>query len=86
MLQLKDFGGGRSVGGEGMSWDGKILKELEGLPGGRAWFAITLLFGGRHLRFRADWDPRSNVVGGEDGEVADKGRRSLPPRSTTRTV
>jgi hypothetical protein len=28
-----------------MSWDGKILKELEGLPGGRAWFAITLLSG-----------------------------------------
>ena len=41
MLQLKDLWG-RSVGEKVVAWDGKILKELEGLPGGRAWFAGTL--------------------------------------------
>jgi hypothetical protein len=33
----------RIVGEKGMVWDEKILKELEGLPGGRACVAGTLL-------------------------------------------
>ena len=35
MLQLKDLLR-RSVGEKVTGWDGKILEELEGLPGGRA--------------------------------------------------
>ena len=35
MLQLKDLRG-RSVGEKVTVWDGKILEELEGLPGERA--------------------------------------------------
>jgi len=38
VLPLKDLCG-RSVGEKVTGWDGKILEELEGLPGGRAWFA-----------------------------------------------
>jgi hypothetical protein len=38
VLQLKDLRGG-SVGERVTDWDRKILEELEGLRGGRAWFA-----------------------------------------------
>ncbi len=42
MLQLKDLWG-RGVGEKVTAWDGKILKELEGLAGGREWFAGIVL-------------------------------------------
>ena len=38
MLQLKGLRG-RTVGEKVTGRDGKILEELEGLPGGGAWFA-----------------------------------------------
>ena len=45
MLQLKNLCG-RSAVEEVTTWDEKILKELEGLSGGKAWFAGTLLVQG----------------------------------------
>jgi len=42
VLPLKDLWG-RAVGEKVTGWGGEILKELGGLPGGRAWFAGTLL-------------------------------------------
>lgn len=42
MLPIKDLRP-RGVGEKVMVWDGKILEELEGLPGGRPWEAGTLL-------------------------------------------
>ena len=38
MLPIKDLRG-RSVGDKVTGRDGKTLEELEGLPGGRAWFS-----------------------------------------------
>ena len=35
---LRDTGSGKKA----IGWDGEILKELRGLPGGRAWFAGDL--------------------------------------------
>ena len=39
-MQLKDLGG-RTVGEKVTVWDGKVVRELEGLPVGRACFAGT---------------------------------------------
>ena len=51
MLPLKDLRG-RGVGEKVTGWDGKILEELEGLPGGRASFGCAFLPTG--LRRRKD--------------------------------
>jgi len=55
-MPLKDLRG-RGVGKKVTGWDGKILRELEGLPGpsrlwvnGRAWFAGHLLSDSRNLQ------------------------------------
>jgi len=45
VLQLKNLCG-RSAVEEVTTWDEKILKELEGLSGRKAWFAGTLLVQG----------------------------------------
>src|SRR6266849_2409453 len=53
------------------NWVGlKILSELEGLPGGRAWFAGHFPFRqGRNLRFRQDRDLRSSGVPRAGGRI-----------------
>jgi hypothetical protein len=38
VLQLKELWG-RTVSKKVTAWDGKVLRELEGLPGGRPWEA-----------------------------------------------
>jgi len=56
VLPLKDLRG-RSVGKKVTGWGLKILRDLEGLLGGRAWFA-------GHFPFRQGRDLRSPGCGG----------------------